>query len=140
MASFFPAVLLAAVMPLMAQDATNNMPNMDMNNMKDMKGMNMKDMNMKDMNMKDMNMGSMSDMNMKGMVERHIGRWTLMMHGIAFVTDTQQTGPVGGDKFYSISWFMVEASHSLAGGTFTVRSMFSLDPATITERQYPELF
>jgi hypothetical protein len=134
MASFFPVILLAVALPLMAQDTTNNMPNMppnmDMSNMKDRKGM----------DMKDMNMGSMSDMNMKGMVERHIGRWTLMMHGIAFITDTQQTGPVGGDKFYSISWFMVEASHSLAGGTFTIRSMFSLDPATITERQYPELF
>jgi len=126
MASFFPAILLAAAMPLWAQQDMSNMAGM-----KDMKGMDMS-------GMKDMNMASMSDM--KGMVERHAGRWTLMFHGIAFITDTQQTGPVGGDKFYSTSWFMVEASRPLAGGTFTVRSMFSLDPATITDRRYPELF
>jgi hypothetical protein len=35
---------------------------------------------------------------------------------------------------------MGEADRSLAGGTFSVRSMISLDPATITDRRYPELF
>jgi hypothetical protein len=31
-----------------------------------------------------------------------------------------------------MNWFMGQASHPLAGGTFSVRSMISLDPATIT--------
>jgi hypothetical protein len=39
-----------------------------------------------------------------------------------------------------MNWFMGEASRALGDGTFTVRSMISLDPATITERRYPELF
>ncbi len=119
MGSFFP-ILLAAAMPLMAQQ--------DMSNMKDM--------NMGDM--KGMNMGSPSAP--MGMIERHIGRWTLDIHGIAFVTDTQQTGPFGADKLFSVNWIMAEASRPLAGGTFTVESMFSLEPATITQREYPELF
>jgi len=74
------------------------------------------------------------------MIHRRAGAWTLMFHGVAFVTDIQQTGPRGADKFASMNWFMGEASHPLAGGTFSVRSMLSLDPATVTERRYPELF
>jgi hypothetical protein len=91
----------------------------------------------KDMSDMKMDDGSMSSMTM---VERQVGRWKLMFHGLAFVTDSQQSGPLGGDKFYSTNWFMADAVHSLAGGTFTVKTMFSLDPATVTERQYPELF
>ena len=68
------------------------------------------------------------------------GGWRFMTHGVAFLVDTQQTGPRGGDKFFSANWFMGDASHSLGGGTFHVRSMVSLDPATITNGRYPELF
>ena len=32
--------------------------------------------------------------------------------GQAFVDDTQQSGPRGGDKFYSSSWFMTSAEHA----------------------------
>jgi len=74
------------------------------------------------------------------MVQRNAGRWRLTFHGVVFVTDIQQTGPRGADKFASMNWFMGEADRSLAGGTFSVRSMISLDPATITDRRYPELF
>jgi hypothetical protein len=35
---------------------------------------------------------------------------------------------------------MGDAEHNLGGGTFSVRSMLSLEPATITDRRYPELF
>lgn len=66
--------------------------------------------------------------------------WRLMFHGIAFVNDTQQSGPRGGDKLFSTNWFMGEAKHKLAGGTFSIRTMLSLEPATITDRRYPELF
>lgn len=67
-------------------------------------------------------------------------KWTLMLHGQAFLTEIQQTGPRGSDKFASMNWFMAQASHPLTGGTFSVRSMISLDPATITKERYPELF
>jgi hypothetical protein len=74
------------------------------------------------------------------MIHVPLGRWTLMFHGVVFLTEIQQTGPRGEDKFASMNWFMAEASHPLAGGTFSVRSMLSLDPATITGERYPELF
>jgi hypothetical protein len=35
---------------------------------------------------------------------------------------------------------MFAASHDLAGGSFMFQTMLSLDPATITDRRYPELF
>lgn len=69
-----------------------------------------------------------------------LGSWNLMLMGQAFVVDTQQSGPLGGDKFYSSNWFMVSALHSLGGGSVALTSMLSLDPATVTNRSYPLLF
>jgi hypothetical protein len=74
------------------------------------------------------------------MVHLKAGGWMFMLHGLAFVADVQQSGPRGADKFLSANWFMVEASHPLGGGTFAARSMLSLEPATIADRRYPELF
>jgi hypothetical protein len=74
------------------------------------------------------------------MIHKRARAWTFMFHGIAFLTEEQQTGPRGGDKFFAPNWFMGTASHSAGGGTVEFRSMLSLDPATITERRYPLLF
>ncbi len=60
-----------------------------------------------------------------------------MFMGQAFLVDTQQTGPRGGDKFYSPNWGMFAASHDAGSGSFMFQFMLSLDPATITE---PPLF
>lgn len=68
------------------------------------------------------------------------GPWTLMFHGNGFLVDQQQTGPRGGDKLFGASWLMPMAQRELGPGTFTARVMLSLDPATITNRRYPELF
>src|SRR5580704_6609353 len=68
------------------------------------------------------------------------GPWTFMFHGVGFLNSQQQTGPRGGDKVFGTSWFMPMAQRDLGNGALTVRGMFSLDPATITGRQYPELF
>ena len=68
------------------------------------------------------------------------GGWNFMVHGVVFIADTQQSGPRGGDKLFSVNWFMGEASHRLADGSFIVRSMLSLDPAGISNGRYPELF
>jgi hypothetical protein len=68
------------------------------------------------------------------------GPWMLMFHANAFVTDTQQSGPRGGDKFFSTNWFMPMAERMVGPGQLTVRAMFSLEPATISGRQYPLLF
>jgi hypothetical protein len=74
------------------------------------------------------------------MVHVNAGRWRIMIHGMAFLEDTQQSGPRGHDKLFSTNWFMTEAEHRLAGGTFALRTMLSLEPATVTDRRYPELF
>lgn len=74
------------------------------------------------------------------MVQFSARNWRLMVHGIAFVTDIQQTGPRGADKFVSTNWVMGEAEHGFGGGAFSVRAMLSLDPATVSDRRYPELF
>ncbi|HTS11314.1 MAG TPA: hypothetical protein VMH00_04285 [Candidatus Limnocylindrales bacterium] len=66
--------------------------------------------------------------------------WTLMFHGNLFLNALQQTGPRGADKVFSTSWLMPMAQRSLGPGTLTARAMFSLEPATITDRRYPELF
>ncbi|MGA8221425.1 MAG: hypothetical protein WB780_07190 [Candidatus Acidiferrales bacterium] len=68
------------------------------------------------------------------------GAWMLMFHGGGFLNSQQQTGPRGGDKVFGTSWFMPMAQRSLGPGTFTMRAMLSLEPATITGERYPELF
>ena len=68
------------------------------------------------------------------------GKWALMLHANVFVLDEQQSSPRGGDKIFSTNWFMGMAQHPLGPGVFTARAMLSLEPATITGRQYPLLF
>lgn len=68
------------------------------------------------------------------------GKWMLMFHANAFVVDTQQSSPRGGDKLFSTNWFMPMAERELGPGQFTLRAMFSLEPATITGERYPLLF
>ncbi|WP_260738547.1 hypothetical protein [Tunturiibacter lichenicola] len=90
--------------------------------------------------------------------------WMLMLHGTAFIADTQQhaasnpsgpspescqqldltcTSPAdarGGDKLFSTNWIMPMAMREFGPGQLTLRAMLSLEPATISDRQYPELF
>ncbi len=68
------------------------------------------------------------------------GAWTLMFHGVAFLSDIQQTGPRGHDKLFSVNWFMPMAQRRLGRGTLTLRTMLSLEPATVTGRYFPLLF
>ena len=68
------------------------------------------------------------------------GPWMLMFHANAFVLDTQQSSPRGGDKLFSTNWLMPMAERELGPGQLTVRGMFSLEPATVTSEQYPLLF
>jgi hypothetical protein len=68
------------------------------------------------------------------------GKWSLMFHANAFVLDEQQSSPRGGDKLFSTNWFMGMAQREAGPGVFTARAMLSLEPATITGRQYPLLF
>jgi hypothetical protein len=68
------------------------------------------------------------------------GSWTFMFHGEVFLNDIQQSGLRGADKFFSTNWFMPMAQRKLGRGTLTLRTMLSLEPATVTSERYPELF
>jgi hypothetical protein len=71
----------------------------------------------------------------------HMARgWMLMLHGEAFAAAQQQSGPRGHDKFFSVNWFMPMAQRDFGRSQLTLRTMLSLEPATITGRYYPELF
>ncbi|MBV9573269.1 MAG: hypothetical protein JOY93_04390 [Acidobacteriales bacterium] len=74
------------------------------------------------------------------MVMKSEGNWMLMFHGLAFIADTQQSKPRGADKLFSTNWFMPMAQKKFGNGTLTLRAMLSLEPATVSERRYPELF
>jgi hypothetical protein len=83
------------------------------------------------------------------------GGWRLMFMGQAFVTNIQQygvdrqpSGPMttaetpetGLDKLYSTNWGMLAAVRRAGPGALMLRTMLSLEPATISDRRYPELF
>jgi hypothetical protein len=68
------------------------------------------------------------------------GKWTLALHAQAFLNRASDSGPRGGAETFSTNWVMGTASRPLAGGTLAFRSMLSLEPATIPNRRYPELF
>jgi hypothetical protein len=68
------------------------------------------------------------------------GCWMLMFHGVAFLNEVQQSGPRGSGKLFSTNWGMPMAQRKIGKGALTLRAMLSLEPATITERRYPELF
>jgi hypothetical protein len=80
------------------------------------------------------------------MLGEHRG-WSLMLHGSGFLADTQQHASGdstqdrrGGGKLFSTNWIMPMAMRRLGRGELTLRAMFSLEPATVTGRFYPELF
>jgi hypothetical protein len=62
-----------------------------------------------------------------------------MLHGFVFGEYDHQSGPRGDDQCGVINWGMLMASHALGGGQIQLRTMLSLDPATITSRGYPLL-
>lgn len=74
------------------------------------------------------------------MTQRH--GWQLMLHANIFAANTQQqaNSERGRDAFFSTNWIMPMAQRQLGAGQLTVRAMFSLEPATVSGRNYPELF
>jgi hypothetical protein len=74
------------------------------------------------------------------MIMLHRGRWMFMSHGQLFVDHANDSGLRGGAKTFSTNWLMASASRPVGGGALMIRSMLSLEPATISGRKYPELF
>lgn len=69
--------------------------------------------------------------------------WNFMLHANVFVTNTQQqaNSPRNRDAFFSTNWAMPMAQRPVGeNALLTIRSMFSLEPATVTNRNYPLLF
>lgn len=63
----------------------------------------------------------------------------LMAHASAFGVYDYQSGARGDKKFFSPNMAMLMAEHPVGDGKFGVRTMFSLEPATIGRNGYPEL-
>jgi hypothetical protein len=74
------------------------------------------------------------------MVHGSLGSWTVMFHANAFLQDIQQSGPRGGDKFFSTNWLMPMLANKWGAHSLVLRTMLSLEPATVTDRRYPLLF
>jgi hypothetical protein len=160
------SLILLAPLPLAAQQQPSTMPGMDMSSMQ----MNMKPpATLIEAELAHTTSGTSAEppSTPVSMLMRDYRGWTLMLHGTAFVSDTQQqadanpAGPTpavcaqfnlpcgpperrGGDKLFSTNWIMPMATRQLGpdgrDGQLTLRGMFSLEPATISGRQYPELF
>jgi len=67
------------------------------------------------------------------------GPWTVMLHWNAFISYDWQGGDRGDDQVSSTNWMMAMARRALAGGLFSVRTMLSLEPATVGGAGYPLL-
>jgi len=65
--------------------------------------------------------------------------WEMMAHGFGFVQEDGQTNTRGAWQFGSLNWGMLMASREVAGGRFQLRTMLSLDAATVTDSGYPLL-
>ena len=77
-----------------------------------------------------------------------LGRWTVMVHGSAFLMYDWQSGPAdtaqfggarGGTQAALLDWLMFAASRPFLGGQLHLRTMFSTDPFEISGAGYPEL-
>ena len=66
--------------------------------------------------------------------------WTWMFHGEAFLNDVQQSGPRAAAKLFSTNWIMPMAQRRFGSGLLTFKAMLSLEPGTISQQRYPELF
>ncbi len=73
-------------------------------------------------------------------LHRQAGRWNLMFHENTFLLYDQQTGPRGATRVVAPNWAMLMAVRPLGKGELALTGMFSLDPATVRPRGYPELF
>ena len=65
--------------------------------------------------------------------------WNFMVHGFVDVIYDRQGGKRGEEDWFSVNMFMLMAQRKLGPGTFGVRSMLSLEPATVGRNGYPEL-
>ena len=68
------------------------------------------------------------------------GTWQLMQDGAVFLNLNHQGGSRGGTELAPQNWWMGMAQRPAAGGTLRFNLMLSLDPATLGNDGYRELF
>jgi hypothetical protein len=144
-AVFFTVALTLFTLPMLSQNPTTPMPDMpDMPGMSGMSGHTMSHAPASLVDALEMHATSGTDAEPDStpldMLMKTKGNWTFMFHGEAFLNDIQQSGPRGADRFFSTNWFMPMAQRKLGHGQLTLRMMLSFEPATVTQRRYPELF
>ncbi|MEP6918291.1 MAG: hypothetical protein ABJC89_21770 [Acidobacteriota bacterium] len=66
--------------------------------------------------------------------------WMFMQDGAVWALANHQGGRRGGDEFRVPNWWMGMATKKAGRSQWTLTSMFSLDPATVGERGYREIF
>jgi hypothetical protein len=66
--------------------------------------------------------------------------WHVMTDGVLFGAYNHQGGKRGGDEFDAPNWVMSMAMRSTSRGLVTFTGMLSLDPATLGENGYREIF
>src|SRR5262245_46142977 len=67
------------------------------------------------------------------------GPWMVMLHGFADCVYDYQGGNRGDTKVFSNNMGMAMAQRSLGPGSFGLRAMISVEPATIGKEGYPLL-
>jgi hypothetical protein len=67
-------------------------------------------------------------------------KWMVMQDGIVFAEFDHQGGPRGGNEFVAPNWWMGMAGRDTPLGRLTFNAMFSLDPATVGQDGYGEIF
>ena len=73
-------------------------------------------------------------------IHRNFGGWNTMLHENLFVQYVNEGTDRGGDQLGSVNWGMAMAERRAAGGFLGLRTMFSLERATVGECGYPDLF
>src|SRR5262245_5200411 len=66
--------------------------------------------------------------------------WMFMYDGVLFTAFNRETGPRGGSETVGPHWLMGMASRNTGRGQLTLTGMVSLEPLTVGEDGYRELF
>ncbi len=65
--------------------------------------------------------------------------WSIGLHTNVFAGYDSDTSDRGDQEFISINWVMAMARHRVGDGDLTLRTMLSLEPATVGKEGYPLL-
>jgi hypothetical protein len=69
-----------------------------------------------------------------------VSDWTFSQDGVVYALFNHQGGPRGGDEFKVPNWWMGMWSRPTGKSQVTLTTMLSLDPVTVGEHGYRELF